>query len=74
LSDKIQSSSNLTSVEIISIKEDYLKEINSKLTDDIFKLHKTLEFACEINQKEINKEVDIENVYNTHNTRMNRIL
>jgi hypothetical protein len=74
LAEKIETSSNVTNVDIISIKEEYYEEINKKLCEDIFKLHRTLEFSCEINKKEIGKDVDIENVYNSHNSRMNRIL
>ena len=49
-------------------------DINQNMVEDIFKISKTFEFACEINRSETQKQVDIEKIYNNQNAVMDSIM
>ena len=59
----IENNSNLIDVKIIPLEETFLEDINTKLTNDINILNKTLEFSCKIVQKEKNINIDIHSVF-----------
>ncbi len=72
--DAIERESNLTSVEIIPLFDNYDQSINESLINDIFKITKTFEFACGNNRYDEEKQIDIEDIYNSQNKIMNKIL
>ncbi len=72
--ETIENNSNIIGVEIIPLFIDYDKDINHRIEEDIFKISKTFEFACEINKLESEKQVDIEKIYNNQNALMDNIM
>ena len=74
LTSKIENDSNLIDVKIIPLEEKFIEDINSKLTNDINILNKTLEFSCKIVQKEKNINIDIHSVFSQQNKTLDSII
>ena len=74
LTSTIENNSNLIDVKIIPLEETFLEDINTKLTNDINILNKTLEFSCKIVQKEKNINIDIHSVFVQQNKALDSII
>jgi hypothetical protein len=61
-------------VSIIPLFENFEEKINEKLYQDIFKMQEYFYFSCQINQKEFDSKIDIENIYQTENKKMVKIM
>ena len=61
-------------MKIIPLEEKFIEDINSKLTNDINILNKTLEFSCKIVQKEKNINIDIHSIFAQQNKTLDSII
>lgn len=72
--NKIQNDSNITSVEVIPIFQDFDEEINKKSNEYINDLTETLLFSCKINRSQLYTGDSIETIYDEENQKMKSIM
>ena len=73
-SNKIEIDSNLIDVNIIPLQENFQKDINENLTNDIQTLLKTLKFSCKIVQKNKENIIDTAGEFEKQNKFIDNIL